>query len=275
MAAEPFSSRRLPRGRHARFAAGFTLTELLTVVGLVALIAALMLPVIGRVRTAAAAAACLAHLRQAGTAWTMYVMENRGRLPQHTGYHEADLAWKESWPGILERQKVNVSTLRCPAADDPRPAPDHGPYGSTTCAWTGKYAKVGPIRFNLETYRESSYGYNGYLAAGAGTGSAGDKNYLSAVNSPSTVPVLFDSAYAEVIVENGKPESPVRPPPDLSGNGIQAGDPDHWNVVLARHGRGINLYMADGSAAWVRLDDLYTLTWKDGWLRYRLPLPAR
>jgi len=275
MAVNPVRVARPLAARLSRRTRGFTLTELLTVVGLIALIAALLLPVVGRVRATAAAAGCLAHLRQLGTAWTMYMAENRGRLPEYVGHHDAEVQWKESWPGIMERQKAKVNDLRCPAADEPSPSSGRRGYGTAVHAWTGKYESPGQLKLNPQTYREGSYGYNGYLVAEMGAGAAGHKNYLSGLSKWATLPVLFDCAYADARPSNGQPSFPVRPPPDLSGQHVKPGDPEHWKFLLARHGRGINVYTADGSAAWVRLEDLYALSWKDGWAPYRLDLPIK
>ena len=60
---------------------GITLAELLVVLGLIAVLIALLLPVLGKVRRQANVIKCSARLRQLGAAIGMYVNENRGRLP--------------------------------------------------------------------------------------------------------------------------------------------------------------------------------------------------
>ena len=62
---------------------GFTLTELLVVIGLIAVLVSLLLPVIAKARAAAHSAGCLSNLRQMGVAWTTYTTENRGRLMEY------------------------------------------------------------------------------------------------------------------------------------------------------------------------------------------------
>jgi prepilin-type processing-associated H-X9-DG protein len=48
---------------------------------------------------------------------------------------------------------------------------------------------------------------------------------------------------------------------------------EHWRFLIARHGRAVNGYMADGSARPIPLEETYQLTWKSDWNKYRLSLP--
>jgi prepilin-type N-terminal cleavage/methylation domain-containing protein len=59
----------------------FTLVELLVVIGIIAALIAILLPVLGRAREAAKATKCLANMRQFGNALLMYLNENKGCMP--------------------------------------------------------------------------------------------------------------------------------------------------------------------------------------------------
>ena len=63
---------------------------------------------------------------------------------------------------------------------------------------------------------------------------------------------------------------PADPPPNLRGGDLPANSPEHWRFLIARHGRGVNVAMGDGSARWVPLEETYMLTWKSSWKPYRL-----
>src|SRR6187399_536737 len=60
---------------------GFTLVELLVVIGIIAVLIAILLPTLNRAREAANKTACLSNLRQLGQAAIIYCNENKGRFP--------------------------------------------------------------------------------------------------------------------------------------------------------------------------------------------------
>ena len=63
--------------RHA-----FTLVEMLVVIFILAVVAALLVPALGKARAGADRVACRAHLRDIGAALRMYLNESKDRLPR-------------------------------------------------------------------------------------------------------------------------------------------------------------------------------------------------
>ena len=62
-------------------AKAFTLVELLVVIGIIAILISVLLPVLGSARKASEKTACLAALKQIGDAFKMYAADNKGAWP--------------------------------------------------------------------------------------------------------------------------------------------------------------------------------------------------
>ncbi len=80
-----------PRHRRCRRRHGFTLVELLVVIGIIAILIGLLLPALRRARESAKTAQCLSNLHQIGLYLQIYQNQFRGQLPVYVIGHSARL----------------------------------------------------------------------------------------------------------------------------------------------------------------------------------------
>ena len=102
----------------------FTLVELLVVIAVIALLAAMLLPALSKARQSGRRTACMSNLRQLSVALSIYASENEGDFPIANRTNR--------WPSQLYRHYENLDVLRCPTDRTPPPrtlgvTPDEAP----------------------------------------------------------------------------------------------------------------------------------------------------
>jgi prepilin-type processing-associated H-X9-DG protein len=200
---------------------GFTLVELLVVIGIIALLIALLLPAVSAAREQAKTVQCLSNLRQMAVAAHAYVAENRGSYPP--AYWDSD-GWDFSYvdgkpvPGLLWAGRGAAAIHQCPSfegASNTAGDPYTGYNYNTSYIGHGKWeavqqpAKASQVRRPSETalFGDGQYagGANKYMRApfaypgdplGFGLRSAGTQGFR---HRGKTTNVAFCDSHAETL----------------------------------------------------------------------------
>src|SRR6266550_2828890 len=102
---------------------GFTLTELLVVIGVIALLIGILLPALSKARESSRRAACLSNLRQLGQCLTMYSNAHKDCLPNGNGAQMWDdpLGQTTVMVAFTDMYKISPGVYHCPSDSDPVP----------------------------------------------------------------------------------------------------------------------------------------------------------
>lgn len=132
-----------PARRHS----AFTLIELLTVIAIIGILAAIIIPTVGSVRDSAKASACLSNLRQVGLAAIVYANDNKNVLPDAgTGNDPAWARTLSSYMTIPAGQRASIFTCPgslIPVEDSANPFSPSNPAGDIVLSY-GMHAGLMP-----------------------------------------------------------------------------------------------------------------------------------
>lgn len=105
---------------------GFTLSEMLTVIAIIAVLAALLFPVVGRARKSAGNAKCVSNMRQLGTALTSMIGDQTPNLSVQWWNGSKETTWASD---LVDKGYLSSDTMknvaRCPSLATPAELIDH------------------------------------------------------------------------------------------------------------------------------------------------------
>jgi prepilin-type N-terminal cleavage/methylation domain-containing protein len=229
---------------------GFTLIELLVVIAIIALLMAILMPALQRVKKQAKAVACQSSLHQWAIIFQMYAGQNDGFF--WSGDFSKD-GWEQyCWTEPLRLFYNNEEKARlCPMATKFREEGARDPFA----AW-------GPVRQTGN--QRGSYGMNNWLCSPApnvefihGREATKDNWRNAYVDNAARIPLLLDCAFVE-----GKPYAFDVPPQydgDISAYGVSALQIKRF--CLNRHDGFINGTFLDFSVRKIGLKELWTFRW--------------
>ena len=169
--------------RPPSFRGGFTLVELLLVLGMIAVLVAVLVPVIGAARQHSQATACMSNLRQWAQGVQAYAAQNNGYLPrrgqgkQPTVKIDRGADWFNAVPAILDMKPY----LQL-AAEGSIPRP-----GNQSSIW------LCPNAVGLPGTNYFSYGMNMGLSVWDGDENSGRPDNIAAVGNPSAMVLMADA----------------------------------------------------------------------------------
>jgi prepilin-type N-terminal cleavage/methylation domain-containing protein/prepilin-type processing-associated H-X9-DG protein len=115
---------------------GFTLVELLVVIGIIALLIAILLPALSKARDAGYRVSCGSNLHQIGLSMLIYAQDNKGAFPRTVWYQDFNGTSAPVWQGIM--------AFSDPAALDPFGNASFVPNGYDSSTPGNTTARPGP-----------------------------------------------------------------------------------------------------------------------------------
>ncbi len=266
----------MAQGRRSIRSRAFTLIELLVVIAIVALLMALLLPALQRVRRQARTMMCQSHLRQWGMALAAYTEDNRGRFPATISGMDALWLLRGAFISNKDPNGPDDSLhgfrtkdiACCPIATQPSGRGSSGGGGGSGMSWFGRSYRFELARGSaFEAWEitsptpafRGSYGFNQWLFRGFHRAFfdapmlRDGRLDLDVTSLPgrSGIPVLLDATMPWSDPIDGLP-----PPlhPGNGGVGIQ-------DFCMNRHQEYVNGLFLDWSVRKVGLKELWTLNW--------------
>lgn len=240
---------------------GFTLIELLVVIAIIALLMAILMPALQRVREQARGVVCLSNLKQWGTIFALYTDDNNGFFPKRT-------SGSGRWINVLydyyyREAKIRVCPMAIKIMNPVYPNSASGGLdvgGDTFTSW----GKIGVTGSRPEgTYEPAgtwgSYGINHWLYVAAEDPLYGQaaKYYWGSVNvrGGNNIPLFLDCWFW-----CGGPENDDTPPA-WDGHRMTGHTESMNRFCINRHQQGVNGVFLDYSARKVWLKDLWHVKW--------------
>ena len=209
--------------------AGFTLIELLVVIAIIAILAAILFPVLLSARERAKTAGCMAYCRQAGIALQGYMGDNDDTVPTYSHNPDGTDTGLALWWDQLQPYMKSKALWYCPSSQ---------PANSTNATHdTRRWIVVS--QGDGKVY-EGSYCFNGWLYCDRWAAQSVWKipMKMSQIPRPSRTMAFSDGIWIDTWVSNYEAQ------PAAAGSHLE-------RIYINRHNDGINAVFMDGHARWL------------------------
>lgn len=229
---------------------GFTLIELLVVISIIALLLAILMPALGKVKEKARTVVCRSGLKQWGLVVALYATDNEGYL-QDNG---AGMPNGQVWYNLYRDYYQDPEIRSCPSAK--KRSKDTTLFDNTSYRGYSDQAYVIVYGTGQEDDL-GSYAINAWIQnpTGAGAGDPWATTYSkyfwrsTSVRDAAKIPAFLDGSYRSLNPIEGDGNQAPSEPEDM-----QVG----WNnsmkrVCIDRHSGAVNVVFLDGHADQVNL----------------------
>jgi len=237
------------RGTVMQSQRAFTLIELLVVIAIIALLMAVLMPALQRVRKQGQAVACMSNLKQWGLIWYMYTEDNDGKF--NTGGSTAGGNAANDWPVVLWDYYMERGSLTlCPSATKEHFEGVRFAFGAWSWdqgPWTGLKDK--------QAADYGSYGQNEWICYREPSSGTESRYWRTRhEKNADKIPLFFDCAWLDLYPSDTDSPAQMEEIPSTASE---------MNLVcINRHSGYVNaLFMDCSTVRKVGLKELWELKW--------------
>ncbi len=262
----------------------FTLVELLVVIGIIAVLISILLPVLNRVKEQANAVKCSSNLRELAKMWYQYASENKGlstpgRLPKFDGFNSPywignGMQYRPHWYEVFGAAMKNYASHNPSPTEDDSWKVDSDLFTCPSLDWRNSRNFVFGYNYQFlgNTHEKSAFNFVNYpVKANAITRSSETVMAADSMGTAAGKPFALRTGHYDdgqkdlfAIGNKGQLIDPPRLTADSDYADFQAPAPQHRSAPDPRHNKRTNVAYCDGHVESRTLQELGYVVRADG-----------